>query len=217
MMYHTHPRTPEVRSSPFRQPAAIALVAALTLVGCAEATAPLLEPATIAASRKGGGGGGGGGRANHGATVAQGDMSLTPEDAPVIATTCPSNGFTKNSWAVVFGKSGCLVVSPLWASSAYEPYTLSDDLVINVQQEKKTGRITHVRLAGQDVDGEDGIWHNTDWIAVEQPVVPTSSGFTLHVHARNVEVWRYDSHLGGGNRVEMIGTISIGDIVYPAQ
>jgi hypothetical protein len=216
MPYQTWLRRTLRRST--RTTAALSLLAALTLPACTEATAPATEPAPLAANKKGGGGGGGGGEnPSGGGTVEQGDLTLALADAPAIATTCPSGGFTRNAWALAFGKSGCLVVTPQWASTTYEPYTLSDDLVINVQQEKKTGRITHVRLVGQDVDGEEGIWHNTDWIPVETPVAPVSAGFTLHVHARNVEVWRYDSHLGGGNRVDMIGAISIGDIIYPPR
>jgi hypothetical protein len=152
-----------------------------------------------------------------GAEIIQGDLGLTAADAPALATTCPSAGFSKNSWVLVFSKSGCLIVTPLWASTLYDPYPLTDDLVVNVQRDGKSGPITHVRLAGQDVDGPEGVWHTTDWIPVAQPVVPTTAGFTLRVHARNVEVWRTDSHLAGGNRIEMIGTVSIGDIVYPRQ
>jgi hypothetical protein len=48
------------------------------------------------------------------------------------------------------------------------------------------------------------------------PIVPTKSGYTLHVHAANVAVWRTDAHTGG-NRVAMIGWIRIGDIVARPQ
>ncbi|HEU4748854.1 MAG TPA: hypothetical protein VFS56_10165, partial [Gemmatimonadaceae bacterium] len=120
--------------------------------------------------------------------------------------------------AVVFGHSECMIVTPLWASTIYEPYPLRDDVTISVRLEKgKNGRITHVRLYAQDVIGEEGIAHETDWVPVAVPVVPSQAGFTLHVHAKNVEVWRLDSHRGGGNRVEMIGPVSIGDIEYPAR
>ena len=104
---------------------------------------------------------------------------------------------------------------PDWnPNSSYEPYALTDDVKLIMLKEKgNNGRITHVRLLAQDVIGEEGIQHNTDWIPVAHPVVPLKNGGTLHVHAANVEVWRTDSHTGG-TRVEMIGLISIGDIVY---
>jgi hypothetical protein len=192
-----------------------ALCLAPLLGACGEPTGPTLVPAEVNLSK---GGRGGGSTESKGGEIIPGDLQLGAADAPALATTCPSAGFSKNSWVLVFGKSGCLIVTPLGASSLYDPYSLADDLVLNVQQEKgKNGRITHVRLAGQDVDGPEGIWHTTDWIAVAEPIVPTTAGFTVHVRARNVEVWRTDSHLAGGNRVEMIGTVSIGDIIYPRQ
>ncbi|MGK2961907.1 MAG: hypothetical protein ACSLFK_07135 [Gemmatimonadaceae bacterium] len=191
---------------------AVTVLLALSIPGCTDPLAP--DSLDIGGLRQAKGGGG----ATPGAIVLPGDLALGDADARALTSTCPSAGFTPNAWAVVFGKSGCLVVRPLWASTTYLEYALTDDIVLQVQLEKgKNGRITHIRLNGQDVDGAAGIWHNTDWIAVSQPVVPTKSGFTLHVHATNIAVWRYDSHLGDGNRVEIIGTISIGDVVYPAQ
>ncbi|MGH7558417.1 MAG: hypothetical protein ACREMD_11695, partial [Gemmatimonadota bacterium] len=67
-----------------------------------------------------------------------------------------------------------------------------------------------------DVIGEAGIAHETDRVLVAVPVVPSDDGFVLHVHAKNVEVWRKSGHTRG-DRVEMIGWISIGDIVYSAR
>ncbi|HYN80712.1 MAG TPA: hypothetical protein VES88_04360 [Gemmatimonadaceae bacterium] len=184
----------------------------LSIPGCTDPLAP--GPLDIGRLRQAKGGT----PATAGASVMQGDLALADADAPALTSSCPSTGFTPNAWAVVFGKSGCLVVTPLWASATYTEYALTDDVVLQVQLENgKNGRITHMRLNAQDVDGEAGIWHNTDWIAVAQPVVPTKAGFTLHVHAKNVAVWRYNSHLGDGNRVEIIGTVSIGDVVYPQQ
>lgn len=194
--------------------ATMTLLAAFT-VACSDPVEPnTINPGTSALAKGGNPGGG----ETPGADVRQGDLALADGDAPALVSTCSSGGFAGNGWAVVFGKSGCLLAPTLWASSTYPEYKLVDDVVIGVQIEKgKNGRITHVRLNAQDVDGAAGIWHTTDWIPVAQPVIPSKAGFTLHVHARNVEVWRTDSHLGGGNRVEMIGTISIGDIAYPTQ
>ena len=65
----------------------------------------------------------------------------------------------------------------------------------------------------QDVIGTEGIMHSTDKIPIEPPVAPSPDGFTLHIHADGVPVWRHKGHLGGP-RVEVIGTISVGDIVF---
>ena len=73
--------------------------------------------------------------------------------------------------------------------------------------------IARLQLVAQDVSGDGGIKHETDDIPVSQPVAPDPAGFTLHVHADNVPVYRLSGHTGG-KRTAMIGTISIGDIVY---
>jgi hypothetical protein len=190
------------------------LVLCAPLAACEGPTRRLLEPAPATLTKVGTGGGS---KSTPGATMVQGALMLDPSDAPALTTTCPSAGFTRNAWTLVFGKSGCLVVRPSWSSPAYEPYPLLDDLVVSVQRDGKNGPITHVRLGGQDVDGPEGIWHTTDWIPVAKPIVPTTAAFSLHVHATNVQIWRTDSHLGGGNRVGMIGTVSFGDIEYPRQ
>ena len=187
-----------------------AVLLASILVACSDATSPTIEPGAPALAR-------GGTVGASFADVLRGDFALGEADAPALTSSCPGQSGAPG-WAAVFGKSRCLIVAPLWASTVYRAYTLEDDIVIGTLIEKgKNGRITHVRLNGQDVDGTEGIWHSTDWIAVAVPVIPSKAGFTLHVHAANVQVWRYDSHLGDGNRVAIIGTVSIGDIVYRSQ
>jgi hypothetical protein len=202
------------RNRPAFATAMTILLAAFT-VACSDPVEPNpISPSASTLAK----GGNAGGSVGAGANVLQGDFALVESDAAALASTCASAGFAGSGWAVVFGHSECLIVTPLWASTTYEPYPLRDDVTLNVQLEKgKNGRITHIRLYAQDVIGEAGIAHQTDWVAVATPVVPSRAGFTLHVHAKNVQVWRLDSHLAGGNRVEMIGTISIGDIVYPAR
>jgi hypothetical protein len=156
-----------------------------------------------------------GSKAVLGGSLVAGTVDLASGDPPWLTSTCP--GETSTEFVVLFKQSGCLVVDisqQFWTGSM-APYTLSDDLLLNVQRESKHGRITHVRLAGQDVEGPDGIWHNMDWLQLAEPVQPSTDGFTLRVHATNVAVWRTDSHQArGAKRVEIIGTISIGEIVY---
>jgi hypothetical protein len=98
-----------------------------------------------------------------------------------------------------------LIVTP-----AGSGYSLTDDVSLYVTVRK--GQATRVQLFGQDVVGRDGIQHESDpFVIVSAPVNP--NGFVLHVHADKLPVWRLSGHTGG-RRVEMIGTIAIGDIVY---
>ena len=88
---------------------------------------------------------------------------------------------------------------------------LTDDIVIRVPGHK--GVLTAVQLAGQDVIGGEGIAHESEQIPLLPPIEPDPAGFTIHVHADNVPVWKLSRHLGG-KRVEIIGCISIADMVY---
>lgn len=153
-----------------------------------------------------------GGKTQLTGNVVVGDASFDPADATPIVSRCsvPAG----NTWGLDFGHTQCLVVQPDWnPASSYEPYALTDDVKLIVLQDRSTKVISHVRLLAQDVIGEAGVQHNTDLIPVAVPVAPDRNGGTLHVHAANVEVWRLSGHTGG-TRVEMIGRISIGDLVY---
>ena len=90
-------------------------------------------------------------------------------------------------------------------------YALTNDPQLTVS--KKRGEVIAVQFYIQDVFGPDGIMHSSDQILVDPPVTPSSDGFTLHVHADDVPVWSHKGHTGGP-RVEEIGTISVGDIVF---
>ena len=76
--------------------------------------------------------------------------------------------------------------------------------------------ITAVQFYIQDIPGPDGIMYETDVIPVNPPVRPNSAGFVIHLHADNVKVYRDSNHLGG-KRVEMVGTVSFGDMVFTPQ
>lgn len=187
----------------------VVLVAAALVVGCQESSTPVgpeLEASTFGQetlfAKRGGGNGGGG------TLVAE----VVVGDGPAgsITSDCPRE--TGTQWHVTYQDSGCLIVMPAGSS-----YALTDDVMLIMTTEKgKNGRITHVRLRGQDVIGDAGIMHETDELEVAIPTVPDKNGFTLHVHTPTVEVWRLSGHTGG-ERVEMIGTIDIGDIVYSVQ
>ena len=182
----------------------------------ARATDP--SAAQLAKGGKGGGGGGGSDAHLMGTIVAAADHFVTAEAIP-LASTC-ATGVKVGQWHLDFGSpSDCLVVTLTWnEASGFGPYDLTDDVKLVVQKESgKNGQITHVRLLGQDIGGAEGVGHNTDWIPVAEPVVPNKAGFTLHVHAAKVPVYRLDSHLFDGNQVTLIGWVSIGDAVYSVQ
>lgn len=182
-------------------------------------------PVQLAKGGNGGGGGGGGGGdsdATLTGTIVAASDHFTGEAVP-LESTC-ATGVKVGQWHLDFGSSGCLIVTLDWNTDAQTnafantPYPLTDDVKLIVQKESgKNGRITHVRLLGQDVVGDAGIGHSTDLIPVSQAVAPDKAGFTLHVHAARVPVYRLDSHMFGGNQVALIGWVSIGDAVYSTQ
>ena len=83
----------------------------------------------------------------------------------------------------------------------------------NCIYEKKKGKIVGVYFFEQDHIGQDGMQHSTDTIELESPVTPLAEGFTIPVRRSDIEVWKHKTH-NGGARVEMVGTICIGDIIY---
>lgn len=169
------------------------------------------DPQLVAAQ-----GGGGGGASFLLGDVAAGDYA-DPGAASPLTSTCPAP-IKGSGWSLDFEHTQCLVVRPDWnTDSGFEPYALTDDIVLGVLKELgKNGRITHLRFYGQDVIGEAGIAHNSDSIPVAVPVVPNKSGFVLHVHAPRVAIWRLSGHTGG-ERVALIGWVSIGDLLYQSQ
>lgn len=200
----------------------LALATAAFLAGCGDTTEGPLEPGdlTLQAAKGGekGGNGGGGGGNDKGGGKGGGDVTLVADIVPdadfgtaetQLASTCP--GTVTSGGGILFGHTGCLIVSPTGSS-----YDLTDD--ISFEAKSKRGAIEKMRLTGQDVVGDEGIMHETDFWVYDPPVTVAPDGTTtVHVHLDGVEVWRLSGHLRG-KRVELIGTIAIGDIVYrPAQ
>ena len=131
------------------------------------------------------------------------DSTFVSADAQ-LASTC--SGDVTDNYAVLFGHTGCLIVTPTGST-----YSLTDDVVIGITM--KRGKITALQVRGQDVIGADGIKHESEVITLAVPVKPDPAGFVLHVHADGVPVYRLSGHVNG-RRVEMIGTIAVGDIIY---
>lgn len=94
---------------------------------------------------------------------------------------------------------------------------LTDDVSCSIYLDRQ-GRIVELKVRGQDVIGTEGIMHVSEVVHFDPPVVPPprSEVFVLPVHVDDLPIWRTDSHTMGKKTklVEMVGTISIGDIVY---
>jgi len=137
-------------------------------------------------------------------SVERGIDSFSPQE-PVFTPTClattPTGGYT----ARFPRHDPCAVVT---TSTGYQ---ITDDISIVVTTTK--GLITSVKLRGQDIIGEDGIMHESEAIPILPPVTPSPSGFTLHVHADHVPIWKLHNHLGG-KRVEIVGYISLWEMIY---
>jgi hypothetical protein len=173
----------------------VVALAALMLGGCDAADLPLSSGMYVQASKARS-------SAPRAGTVT-GDAGRT-FDPEAIAATC--DGTVTANHGINFGKSGCLIVQPSGAA-----YALTDDVVLTATM--KGGRITGYQLRAQDVIGSEGVKHESDVIVLDSPVVPIAGGFTVHVHAERVPVWRLSGHING-RRVEVIGHISLADVVY---
>lgn len=130
-------------------------------------------------------------------------------NAPTYLPTCAAITGEQTSFTALFDRHDlCATVT------TNTGYQLTDDIVIQVNTTQ--GLITSVQLRGQDVIGEEGIMHESEAVAITPPATPSNTGFTLHVHADNLPIWKLTRHLGG-KRVEIVGLISIGDMVYTPQ
>ena len=159
--------------------------------------------------KKPGGGGGGGSKLIFDVAFENGDPPIPPYQAPTYLPPCLAHTGGKNNYSALFPRHDlCATVT---TSTGYQ---LTDDIGVTVNTTK--GLITSVQLRGQDVIGEDGIAHESELVALTPPVAPSDAGFTLHVHVDNLPIWKLSRHLGG-KRVEIVGYISLADMVYTPQ
>lgn len=129
--------------------------------------------------------------------------------APLYLPTC--SAFTRDQKGPGVNYSAWFTRHDLCATvTTSTGYKLTDDISLRVVTDN--GVIVSVQLRGQDVIGKQGIAHETELVPVT-PVIPVESGFILHVDVDNIPVWKLDRHLGG-KRVEIVGYISLGDLVY---
>jgi hypothetical protein len=136
-------------------------------------------------------------------------MKGTPLDNNLI-NNCPETrterGYYNINWE---GLTQCVILKPYTDGVASVTLTQDPQLWVKVKQ----GKIIGVYFFQQDVDGPEGIQYSFKTVELKSPVIPDASGFTLQVQRDDIEVWKHKTH-NGGARVEMVGTICIGDIVY---
>lgn len=163
--------------------------------------------AVIGAAAPPPGKGGGKDRVRFVVTVVNPEATLY--DAPTYLPTCAATTSEQTSFSALFDRHDlCATVT------TDTGVQLTDDIVIRVNTTK--GLITSVQLFGQDVISEEGIMHESEVVAITPPVAPLDSGFTVHVHVDNLPIWKLTRHLGG-KRVDIVGYISLGDMVYTPQ
>jgi hypothetical protein len=170
----------------------IVLVAACTMDGSTP-----VEPTPNPYLAKGGGG------SALRAVFIQGDYA--PGGGESLVLTPPGcSGAVTQSYNVDFRADDCL-----WMTTT-TGLTLADDAFFAFNT--KGGSIVGSQFWIDDQAGADGIGHESDKMTI--PAQANSpGGFTLHVHARNVPVWRLGGHLSK-KRVVQVGTVSIGDVVF---
>lgn len=140
------------------------------------------------------------------------DTNFSNADSPMYLPTCSAEtrdqsgpGVTFNAW---FPRhDSCATVT---TSTGYQ---LTDDISFLVNQDS-SGNIVSLTLRGQDVIGMEGIAHESEEvIPVNAPIVPLDSGFVIHVHRDHLPIWKLSKHRGG-KRVEIVGEVSLGDLIY---
>jgi len=179
-----------------------ALLCAALLLGCGkDRLAPDGVAPRLSHGRGGHAGGVGQEKIPWNVDALAGDFCVPGDPANWVSTSAGTTDGT--GFHVVWGDA--IVVTPDGG------YTLSDDAEMTA--ESRGGDIRSVRFWIDDVAGPDGIQHSSDDVSFDPPVVPDANGFTLHVHASALQVWRHKQHLGGP-RVQMIGTICVGDLIF---
>ena len=127
----------------------------------------------------------------------------------LVVSTC--SGDSQSSYNVNFGSTedgtnnGCLIITTSDGVRLVEDVTLPLSV--------KSGAAYSVRIYARDAAGAGGILHNSDPMSVNPSAQLSPDGFTIHVHATNVPVWRLSGHLSS-KRVAQVGTVDVGDLVY---
>lgn len=191
----------------------------LAAAALACAAAPALALALAPPPDKGGGGGGGSTGTEFWVEVADdpafesGGALWVPMDgdSPCLGWSAGTSG-AKPDYNARWRVDGVhLECQDLTTSTGHQ---LTDDIVVKVML-NSAGQIHRIRVSGQDVIGSEGWWHQSDEIDVA-PTTPSNSGFTIHVHAKDVQMWKCNTHLLKKNtKCDVdVGTFSIDDMIY---
>jgi hypothetical protein len=139
------------------------------------------------------------------AVFVQGDYEPGAGESLVL-TGSECSGVAQQSYNVDFKVDDCLSMTTTTG------VVLEDDAYFAFAM--KRGFIVGAQFWIDDQSGPEGIGHESNKMALSQQT-PSAQGFTLHVHAQNVPVWRLAGHLSK-KRVAPVGTVSIGDVIYYA-
>lgn len=163
----------------------------------------------------GGGGGGGGGGGSTSEVLYQVDVADDTgfaSTAPVYNPSC--DAFTQEQkgpgvsyWAIFDRHDLCATVTTSWGRE------LTDDIVIRVFT-NAAGEITSLQLTGQDIIGKEGIFHESEVVELDLPILPSADGFTLVVDRDMVPIYKCDKHTSCPKRVEIIGEIALDLMIY---
>ena len=202
----------------FARRAALLAGAVLFAAAAAQAMAP-----KSGGGKPGGGGGGGGGStgtdfsvevADDGAFVSGADLWVPTEtDSSPCYGWAAGTSVTKPDYFARWRVDGVhLECQDLTTSTGAQ---LTDDIVVRAMKDS-SGNIDRIQLTGQDLIGTEGLWHQTDVIPVAVVASPSNGGFTIHVHARDVTLWKCNTHLMKKQTTcnEVAGTFSLDDMVY---
>ena len=146
---------------------------------------------------------------------------LSPLWAPAASARTVGKGPAKYGFLFDQGQNAEFVTS--------DGTTLTDGVGCGVCLEN--GLVTGLMVRGQDVIGPEGIMHvsydsatGSTILPIHPPVDPAehtdaNGVFTLPVHLDGIEIWRTDSHQIRKKMqlLEMVGTISIANIVFTPQ
>lgn len=159
------------------------------------------------------GGGGGGSTTEVLYQVDVADDSALDNDATLYNPSC--DAFTREQKGPGVSYTAYFDRHDLCATVTTSPSgeTLTDDIVIRVGT-NEAGEIVSVQLTGQDVIGKEGVFHESEVVQIDPPVVPSADGFTIPVNADNLPIWKCDRHTSCHNRFEIIGEIAIDQMIY---
>ena len=169
---------------------------------------------------KGGGGDGGGG--NKGEVLFKVDVVGDPVadlDAPIYSPTCSAFTIERKGphrtylarYEQVDPDNPCDDVELLPPEGSPD-YTLTHGINLMLTTDDD-GCLTSFQLRGRTVSGEENTVHESE-IATFTECVTSDLGFTLHVDRSLLPIWSLTFKGKKRVRVEIVGEISVGDLIY---